>query len=135
MKNDVVVDLGSNIDPDVNIEKAIARIREKFLTIDCSHLVETEPIGYEDQANFYNGAVRFKTALSSERLKQWLLTVERDLGRVRRENKNGPRTMDLDILIWNGSIVDEDVYRRDFLQTAIKELWPGLFGKETTKKS
>lgn len=131
MKNDVIVGLGSNIDPDLNIEKAIHRIRERFVDIDCSRLVETDPIGFKDQARFCNGAVRFKTDLISEDLKQWLLNVETDFGRVRTENKNGPRTIDLDILIWNSEIVDEDVYGRDFLQSSIQELWPGLLEKKT----
>lgn len=126
MKNDVIVGVGSNINPAVNIEKALDKIKEKFFEIKLSRFLETEPLGFKDQDNFLNGAVRFKTALSPDALKEWLLSVEGDLGRIRTKNKNGPRSIDLDILAWNGEIVDEDVYKRDFLQTSIGELSPGL---------
>ena len=122
MKNDVIVGLGSNIDPDANIPKALARIKARFLEIETSEFVKTEPIGFKDQAHFHNGAVRFKTDLSAEALKSWLLNLEDALGRIRTQNKNGPRTIDLDILVWNGKVVDKDVAHRDFLQKAIAAL-------------
>lgn len=134
MNNDVIVGLGSNIQPATNIEKAVTIIKNKFLDIDRSCIIETEPIGFIGQDNFYNGALRFKTKLRLKALKQWLLDVEHRLGRVRTENKNSPRTIDLDILVWNGEIIDEDVYIRTFLQTAIEELWPGLIQSEMIKK-
>lgn len=127
MKNDVIVGLGSNIDPTTHIEKALAQIKTRFSDILTSEFVMTQPIGYKDQADFCNGAVRFFTDLSAEELKTWLLKVENGLGRIRSENKNGPRTIDLDILVWNGEIVDKDVEHRDFLKNAIATLYPGLF--------
>ena len=130
VKNDVIIGFGSNINPAANIEKAIEKIKEKFLGVQLSRLLETEPLGFKDQDNFLNGAARFKTALSSDALKDWLFSVESDLGRIRTKNKNGPRPIDLDILVWNGEIVDKDVYKRDFLQTSINELSPGLIGKK-----
>jgi len=130
VKNDVIVGFGSNINPLINIEKAIEKIKEQFFEIELSHLLETEPLGFKNQDNFFNGAIRFKTTLSADALKGWLFSVENDLGRVRTQNKNGPRPIDLDILVWNGEIVDRDVYTRDFLKTSIKELFPGLIEKK-----
>ncbi len=122
MKNDVIVGLGSNIDPIDHINKAIQIMTERFSEIRVSRLIKTEPVGFKDQDHFYNGAVRFKTDLGSKALKQYLLEIEDRLGRVRTDNKNGPRTIDLDILVWNGRIVDPDVSERAFLQESIKEL-------------
>lgn len=127
MKNDVIVGLGSNIDPTTHIEKALTQIKTRFSDILTSEFVITKPIGYKDQADFCNGAVRFLTDLSMEELKTWLLNVEDTLGRIRTENKNSPRTIDLDILVWNGEIVDKDVEHRDFLKNAIAALQLGLF--------
>ncbi|NOY85392.1 MAG: 2-amino-4-hydroxy-6-hydroxymethyldihydropteridine diphosphokinase [Nitrospirae bacterium] len=127
MKNDVIVGLGSNIDPMTYIEKALTQIKTRFLSVNVSEFIFTEPIGFKHQAPFCNGAVRFTTDLSAEALKSWLLALEDALGRIRTENKNGPRTIDLDILVWNGKIVDPDVGERDFLQSALKALQPTLF--------
>lgn len=126
MKNDVIVGLGANIRPLENIQKAIDILRTRFSDIRASRLVKTEPLGFKAQAPFYNGAVRFETDLSPEALKQYLLDIENQLGRVRTENKNGPRTIDLDILVINGKITDPDVYERTFLQQSIRELAPEL---------
>ena len=59
-------------------------------------------------------------------LKSWLKNLEKKLGRVRLENKNGPRTIDLDIIIWNREVVDNEVYEREFLLNSINELLPEL---------
>jgi len=59
-------------------------------------------------------------------LKRRLREIESGLGRVRTANKNGPRTIDLDILVWNGEVVDADVYERGFLRDSIIELLPGI---------
>ena len=131
MNNDVIVGLGSNIDPIANIEKALEQILTTFTEVRVSPLIKTMPLGFKDQDHFYNGAVRFKTSLEALSLKTWLLNVEDDLGRIRTANKNGPRTIDLDILVWNGEIVDKDVEHRDFLQSAIETLQPGVIKKES----
>jgi len=125
-RNDVIVGMGSNIDPLSNLEKALRVIEKKFPGLAASGFVETAPLGFKDQAHFYNGALRFKTEMDRVALKSWLLTIEKDFGRIRTANKNGPRTLDLDLLVWNGKIVDKDVPERDFLQNAIEVLWPGL---------
>ena len=88
--------------------------------------VETEPIGYKEQRSFLNGALLIETGMDVQGLKSWLRALESDLGRERTENRDGPRTIDLDILVWNGEVVDEEVYERNFLKTSIGELLPDL---------
>jgi 2-amino-4-hydroxy-6-hydroxymethyldihydropteridine diphosphokinase len=124
--NRAVLGLGSNIDPEENIRKAIELIRAEFSLIKISSFVRTEPVGFKEQALFLNGALLIETALDAASLKTRLKEIEIALGRVRTKNKNGPRTIDLDILVWNGEVVDDDVYERDFLKSSIVELLPGF---------
>jgi len=55
-----------------------------------------------------------------------LKKIEVDMGRIKTSNKQGPREIDLDIIIWNNRVVDNDVYERKFLQNSILELLPGF---------
>ena len=124
--NRAVIGLGSNIDPEENIGKARGAIASEFKIISSSSFVETEPIGYKEQRNFINGALLIETDMDVQGLKSRLRTLESDMGRVRTDNRDGPRTIDLDILVWNGEVVDGEVYERNFLKTFIGELLPGL---------
>ena len=124
--NTAVIGLGSNIDPEENIGKARDAIAGEFKIIKSSSFVETEPIGYKEQRNFINGALLIETDMDIHGLKSWLRALESDMGRERTENRDGPRTIDLDILVWNGDVVDGEVYERNFLKTFIGELLPDL---------
>lgn len=124
--NKVVIGVGSNVDPKNNIKKAEQTVAQNHNLIRSSSFIETEPIGYKDQNNFLNGAFLIETEMDTSTLKSWLKTLETKLGRVKTINKNGPRTIDLDIIVWNGEIVDDEVYEREFLKSSIKELLPEL---------
>jgi 2-amino-4-hydroxy-6-hydroxymethyldihydropteridine diphosphokinase len=124
--NSVVIGLGSNIEPDENIGKAIEAISSEFHIVRSSSLVETEPVGFEEQDKFLNGALLIETALDSDSLKSWLKELESKLGRAKTDNKDGPRTIDLDILVWNGEIIDEEVFERPFLKKSVLELLPEI---------
>ena len=125
-QNNVVIGVGSNIEPSKNIREAQSAIANHFKLIKTSSLIETKPIGYLDQDNFLNCAFLIETDMDSEKLKFWLKDLEGRLGRIKTENKNGPRTIDLDIVVWNEEIVDAEVYEREFLQHSIAELLPDL---------
>ena len=71
-----------------------------------SELRETDPVGVVDQPRFLNGAVEVETTRTSRELLDLLLEIERSLGRVRAE-RWGPRTVDLDLLVYGDEIVDE----------------------------
>lgn len=126
--NRVVIGVGSNIDPEVHIGAAKERIVGRHRLVASSGLVETEPIGYAEQANYLNGAWLIETAMSRRELKRWLREVEADLGRTHEGDPYGPRTIDLDIVVWNGVVVDPDVYERDFLREAVLAVCPELEG-------
>lgn len=124
--NTAVIGVGSNINPKRNIQKAIQIIKTELILTKVSSLRRTKPIEFKQQKYFYNCAFLTETTMDRNTLKQWLRNLEKNLGRVRSGNRNGPRTIDLDILVWNGEVVDEDVYTRSFLQKSVQELLPGL---------
>jgi 2-amino-4-hydroxy-6-hydroxymethyldihydropteridine diphosphokinase len=66
------------------------------------------------------------TELPKEQFNRYLKDLEKHLKRVRSENKNGPRTIDLDIIVWNDQIIDNDFYEREFLKNSILELLPSI---------
>ncbi len=77
-----------------------------------------------NQPDFTNGAVSIITHLDKDQLKKILKRIEDDLGRDRSLPAFGPRTMDLDIVVWNNKIVDDDYHTRDFLRNSVDYLWP-----------
>ncbi len=98
------VGVGSNLgDREGAIRAAIAALPG---VVAVSELRETDPVGVIEQPAFLNGAVALETELSPRQLLAALLAIERELGRERRE-RWGPRTIDLDLLLYGGETVDE----------------------------
>ena len=124
--NRAVIGLGSNIEPQVNVPKARKRIAERHVILAESPLVETSPVGYADQPDFTNGALLLETRADRERLKADLKAIEVTLGRRPGMNRYGPRTIDLDIVVWNGQVIDPDLYTRDYLRHAVLAVLPDL---------
>jgi len=124
--NRVVIGVGSNIGAEENIALTKEAIESAHELVKASSFVKTEPFGFEDQNEFTNGAYLINTEMDPGELKTWLKNLENKLGRVKTGNKNGPRTIDLDILVWNGVVVDNDVIERDFVMKSVKELLPEL---------
>ena len=126
--NLVVVGLGSNIDPKENIRTALRWIRELGEIRSQTNVLRTEPIGAPGQEWFMNCAVLLETELSPKELAVRLRDIEGSMGRPREGDRSGPRTIDLDVLVWNGRVVDENVYSRSFLGDAVRELSPEVGG-------
>lgn len=124
--NRLVVGLGSNIEPEINIARAHRRLAEKFRILAVSPIVETLPVGNTQQPNFKNGAVLLETPLSRENVTKILKEIEKDLGRKSGGDRYGPRPIDLDVVVWNDSVVDEDYHTRDFLKDSVLAVLPGL---------
>ena len=122
--NTAVVSVGSNINPRKNIKLAQEIIAGEFTLLNVSSFKQTEPIGFKEQDDFYNGAFLVKTELEIENFNSALKKIEVDMGRIKTSNKQGPRIIDLDIVIWNNKIMDDDVYQRGFLKNSILELIP-----------
>ncbi len=123
--------IGSNIDPRANIQRCL----ELLAAVPESHLVaesrwyRTLPWGIEAQADFINLVVALDTALTAEALLQHTQAIEQRLDRVRAV-KNGPRTIDLDILLFGDAIIDGPnlsiphpaLLERDFMLTPLLDI-------------
>jgi 2-amino-4-hydroxy-6-hydroxymethyldihydropteridine diphosphokinase len=127
----VYIGLGSNIEPETNLPKALDLLCEQVALEAISTVWETPPDGLKGR-NFLNAVVRARTQLSRALLKSLVLRpVEVRLGRVRTANKYAPRTIDLDILVYDGKVVDQNIWWQAFMAAPLAELLPGLAHPES----
>lgn len=124
--NQAIIAVGSNIEPQKNIALAREILARDFKVMAESAFVRTDPVGYTQQPDFLNGAILLRTDLKLEPLREHLKRIEDTLGRRRGVLTFGPRTVDLDIVVWNGTLLDPDFYERDYLKKAVLELVPDL---------
>ncbi|WP_298864241.1 2-amino-4-hydroxy-6-hydroxymethyldihydropteridine diphosphokinase [uncultured Gimesia sp.] len=132
--NRVFLSLGSNIRPEYYLPQAVHLLSEHGLISGKSSVWQSKPVGYPDQADFLNAAVLMETACeASELFSDVIPGIESQLNRVRDpENKNGPRTIDIDLVLFNEErfqighriIPDPDIVDRDFLAIPLAELAP-----------
>jgi 2-amino-4-hydroxy-6-hydroxymethyldihydropteridine diphosphokinase len=109
MPNQVVIALGSNIEKERNVPLAVELLREMCKVTAVSPIYETEPVGLLNQPNYWNSAVLIQTDLSASQIKQQIIsTLETKLKRVRQADKNAPRTIDADIVLFNDAVFDYD---------------------------
>jgi 2-amino-4-hydroxy-6-hydroxymethyldihydropteridine diphosphokinase len=131
------VGVGANLgDRRATIERAIELLRAApgVEVLAVSSLRETDPVGFEEQPRFLNGAVELETTLGPRALLDLLLRVERDLGRTREGPRFGPRTIDLDLLVYGRERLDEPgltvphprLHERQFALEPLAELAPEL---------
>ncbi|MFQ5441162.1 MAG: 2-amino-4-hydroxy-6-hydroxymethyldihydropteridine diphosphokinase [Thermodesulfobacteriota bacterium] len=120
--NRAVISVGSNIDPEENIKRAAEILAGEERLLRTSAPVRTKPVGVTGQPDFLNGAFLIETEKDADGLRASLKEIERRLGRVRSADKSGPRTMDLDIIVFNGEVIDADYFRYDFVRNAVDEL-------------
>ena len=102
--------LGSNLasqfgDRDANLREAVRRMGELGEVKAVSSFRDTEPVGYEDQPRFLNGALVLETSLAPLELMRALLNIEKTMGRERSIAK-GPRVIDLDLLLYEDKIMN-----------------------------
>jgi 2-amino-4-hydroxy-6-hydroxymethyldihydropteridine diphosphokinase len=126
--------LGSNLeDPEGQVRRAfdeIAALPETKLTA-RSKLYRTAPVGYRDQPDFVNACALVETGLAPRALLDHLLTIEQRHGRV-RSIPNGPRTLDLDIVLYGEQVIDEPgltvphprAHEREFVLKPLLDVWP-----------
>ena len=125
------VGLGANLG---DREGAIRRAAELIGAGRLSAISETEPWGLEDQPLFLNAVAELETDEPPRALLDRLLEVERELGRTRDGARYGPRTIDLDLLLYGDATIDEPgltvphpwLHERLFVLEPLAELTPGL---------
>jgi 2-amino-4-hydroxy-6-hydroxymethyldihydropteridine diphosphokinase len=106
----VYIGLGSNLgDREATIHRALELLGadDDIEVTAVSSLVETDPLGYENQPRFLNGAAALRTELPAGELLERMFAVERELGRTRTGPRFGPRTIDLDLLLYGQESIDE----------------------------
>jgi 2-amino-4-hydroxy-6-hydroxymethyldihydropteridine diphosphokinase len=131
------VGLGANLGDRERTLRAAAdalAAEEGIEVVSISTLRETEPVGVGEQPRFLNGAAELETTLTARELLDRLLTVEQRFGRVRIPGEHGPRTLDLDLLLYGDEVIDEPgltvphprLHERRFVLEPLAELSPGL---------
>jgi 2-amino-4-hydroxy-6-hydroxymethyldihydropteridine diphosphokinase len=136
------IGLGSNLgDRKGTLRDALARLAE-LGKVRVSSFRETDPVGVTDQPKFVNAVAELSTQLAPRDLLDALLAIERELGRDRsREQRWGPRTLDLDLLLYGGEMIDEPgltvphprLADRRFVLEPLHELVPGLVLSDGTR--
>ncbi|MGX6446272.1 2-amino-4-hydroxy-6-hydroxymethyldihydropteridine diphosphokinase [Neobacillus sp. K501] len=147
MGNTVFIALGSNIGNRYDyLRKAIQRLNHypEVKLVNYSSVYETDPVGYEDQDLFLNMVIEVQTEWSAHELLNTCLTTEVELGR-KRDVRWGPRTIDLDILLYNQENIETEklivphprMGERNFVMIPLLEINPDIIipGKETSLES
>ena len=133
-----VVALGSNLDdPEAHVKRGFADLAmlPQTWVLARSSLHRTKPVGYADQPDFVNAAALIETRLAPRALLDGLLEIEKRHGRV-REIPNGPRTLDLDIILYGSARIEEPgltiphprAHERAFVLEPLREVWPEAIG-------
>jgi 2-amino-4-hydroxy-6-hydroxymethyldihydropteridine diphosphokinase len=130
---EVVLLIGSNIDPVSNIKRAIKEI-SRIVQINLqSSLWETKPIGTVGN-NFFNLALSVTTSLDFDPLKfEILRNIEIRLGRVRISDKYAPRTIDIDIILYGNTIIDINIWNYAYIAVPVAELVPSFIRPDTNQ--
>ena len=131
------VGLGANVgDRERTLRAAVDALaaEDGVEVLAISTLRETEPVGVGQQPLYLNGAAELETTLTARELLDRLLAVEQHFGRIRIPGEHGPRTLDLDLLLYGDEVIDEPgltiphprVHERRFVLEPLAELAPGL---------
>lgn len=133
----VYIALGSNLaNPLHQVQSALNALAELPQTtlIATSSLYRTPPLGPQDQPDYLNAVVALDTDLSAENLLDHTQKIEQEHGRVRKDERWGPRTLDLDILLFGDEIINTerltvphyDMKNRQFMLYPLAEIAPEL---------
>lgn len=138
--NQVFLSLGSNIEAEINLPAAVREIARCGRIVRVSTVWETTPVGPDGQPYFLNAALWLETRLSAKELKEDAIAViETALGRVRSSDRFAPRSIDIDIMLFNSDrlqlghrrIPDPEILERSFVAIPLAELAPDYVHPET----
>ena len=133
MDNLAILLLGSNIKPASNLKNAIELLNCSLSITKTSRIWVTEAVGNKGP-DFLNTAVEVKTDLNTDQLKKRIISpTEIGLGRIRTLDKYAPRTIDIDIIIFNGKVLDNNLWDKVFIALPVSEIFPGLINSSTGK--
>ena len=142
MHEQVFIGLGSNIEhpefgsPIHQLTKAAAALSddESIKDVEISSLYASTPMGPQDQPDYINAVVQLRCSCSADTLLDKLQQIEQEFGRVRKEERWGPRTLDLDILLFDQQIIQTKrltiphygMAEREFVLVPLFELAPDM---------
>jgi len=120
----VYLSLGSNIEPVQNLPKALDLLRQQGEVLKISNAWESEAVG-SDGPNFLNACVLFRTPLLQEELKEKVIhPIESTLGRKRTADKYAPRTIDIDIVLFDDQLLNDKFWKQAFVVLPLAEIYP-----------
>lgn len=120
----VIIGLGSNILPKKNLPKAIGLLKRSTSILQISGVWQTQAVG-SGGPDFLNAAALATTPLSITELRSQILRpIENSLGRIRTSDPNAPRTIDLDILVFDNELIDPDLWDYAHICVPVAELIP-----------
>jgi 2-amino-4-hydroxy-6-hydroxymethyldihydropteridine diphosphokinase len=120
------LNIGSNIQPGINLPRAIDMLRDYGKVLAVSNAWESRSIGASGP-NFLNASILFVTPLTPDELKtKTIRVVETALGRVRSKDKNAPRTIDIDIIMVDDEPCNLERWNNPFVVVPMSELAPNL---------
>lgn len=135
--NIAYIGLGSNLEnPEQQIRSAVDAIKQipDTLLSGLSALYYSRPMGPQDQPDYMNAVAKLSTSLTPIALLDELQKIENDAGRVRKDNRWGPRILDLDILLYNNDVINSErlivphygLKEREFVLIPLNEIAPTL---------
>jgi 2-amino-4-hydroxy-6-hydroxymethyldihydropteridine diphosphokinase len=128
--NKAVILLGSNINPKDNLREALSILADRSEIIAKSRIYKTRAVGSQGP-DFLNQAVMVQTRYAVSDIKLNLINpIETTLKRVRSDDKYAPRTIDLDVIIFNDEIVDHNLWKYRFIAKPVSDLLPDLLHPE-----
>ena len=127
----VYVGLGSNIDPEQNLEFGIAELRRRYGEVDVSAVYRSAAVGFEGE-DFLNLVGRFESESEPAEICQAIAAIHKLVGRDRKDGKWESRPLDIDLLLYNDRVMEdprvprEDVLEYGFVLRPLAELAPDL---------
>lgn len=126
------ISVGSNIEPEKNLPLGIKSLGRLGNVVAVSGVYQNPPVGSRDQPDFLNAAILLLTSSQALALRGQLRAIEAELGRFRTEDKFAPRTLDLDLCLFENliiqtpeiSIPDPDILQRAHLAVPLADLDP-----------
>jgi 2-amino-4-hydroxy-6-hydroxymethyldihydropteridine diphosphokinase len=135
MPESAYLSLGSNVGArEQHLRNAITRLAALGRVVSISSFYETEPVEFTDQPWFLNCAVALETTKAPKQLMAAILRIEQEMGRRRAQNRKGPRTIDIDLLLLGNVIVNSPdltiphpaMHQRRFVLEPLAEIAPAV---------
>ena len=114
--------LGSNTNPQTNMELTVSRLVTYFDIISESLPVITKPYGAQFSSDFHNVALKLRTINTQEDTTAIFKSIEIEIGRNRDSKLTGLIPMDIDLIFWNNNLVHKDYNRYEYVRNCINEI-------------